>query len=201
MVLSLPASPKFVSSRFGLETNTQTWESPHTKATQRVLLGGARWVATYTLPKMFRDQFASWQSILLQLEGGVNTFYGYDPDAITPRGNIVGSTPLVNGGSQTGSTLITDGWANSTLVLKAGDYFTVNTELKMVTADATTNGSGQVTISFKPALRSSPADNAALTVTSATCTMVLTDDNQAMWSTNHRSVYQDFTFSAMEVFS
>jgi hypothetical protein len=32
-----------------------------------------------------------------------------------------GGTPLVNGASQVGTSLVTDGWPNNTLVLKAGD--------------------------------------------------------------------------------
>src|SRR3954447_4185282 len=108
MTISMPASPGFRTSRFGLETNTQRFESPLTKNVQRVLLSGGRWVLTATLPKMNRAQFVNWQSFLMQLEGGVNTFYGFDPDAKTPRGAATG-TPLVMGGSQTGSSLTIDG--------------------------------------------------------------------------------------------
>ncbi len=150
---------------------------------------------------MNRAQVAAWQAFFLQLEGSANTFYGFDPDAINPRG-AGGGTPLVNGGSQTGSTLATDGWPNSTTVLCAGDYFSVNGELKMVTADATTNGSGQVTLNFKPALRSSPVDNSPLTITQASCLMVLMDDSQSMWQSGNRlGFYEGMSFSAYEVFS
>ena len=79
-----------------------------------------------------------------------------------------GGTPLVNGASQTGSSLITDGWSNNTLVLRAGDIFKVagSNLVYDVTADATTNASGQVTLSINPPIFSggSPADNAALTI-------------------------------------
>jgi hypothetical protein len=201
MPLSMPVGPGFSACRFGLETNTQTFTSPLTRATQRALLGGARWTATYTLPAMNNAQAAAWQAFLLSLEGGVNTFYAFDPDRKTPRGAATG-TPLVNGGSQTGSSLVTDGWAHSvTGVLKAGDYFGVNGELKMVAADCNSDGSGNATIAFKPALRSSPADNAPLTVTAASCTMVLQDDQQTMWDTGVRiGIYNSKTFSAYEVF-
>ncbi len=43
MTISMPAQPGFAACRFGLETNTQTFTSPLTKATQRAVLGGARW--------------------------------------------------------------------------------------------------------------------------------------------------------------
>ena len=99
-----------------------------------------------------------------------------------------GSTPVVNGASQTGASLITDGWAVSTAVLKEGDVFTVagvnglnyfsyaNTGLLrqfVVTADVTSDGSGNATIPIDPPItttgqqrtvNASPADGAALTV-------------------------------------
>jgi hypothetical protein len=75
-----------------------------------------------------------------------------------------GGTPLVAGASQTGASLNTDGWPATTTVLKAGDYFSVNGELKMVTADCVSDASGNATVEFAPILRSAPADNAALTL-------------------------------------
>jgi hypothetical protein len=200
MTISMPSTPNFTNSRFGLETNTQTFESPLTKSTQRVTLSGARWNATFTLPAMNRAQAAGWKAFFDLCEGRTNAFLGFDPDSKTPRGNITGSTPLVNGGSQTGSSLITDGWAHSTIVLKAGDYFSVNSELKRVTSDVTSDSSGNATIAFKPALRSSPADNAPLTVTGATCNMILSDDMQAMFTADKNGIYQPLTFAAIETF-
>ena len=201
MTIFLPASPALVTSTFGLETNTQSFTSPLTNTVQRVVLQGARWTFSGRLPAMNRAQAAAWQAFFLQLEGMANTFYGFDPDARTPRGVATG-TPLVKGGSQTGSSLNIDGCtANVTGWLKAGDYFAVNGELKMITADCNTNGSGETTLSFKPALRSSPADNAPLTVTNATCLMILKDDGQAMWECDANGIYQPKAFSAIEVFS
>lgn len=79
-----------------------------------------------------------------------------------------GGTPLVNGASQTGSSLVTDGWPNSTTVLRAGDIIRVGglPFVVMVTADALTNGSGQVTLSIVPPIPagSSPANDAAIVV-------------------------------------
>lgn len=99
-----------------------------------------------------------------------------------------GGTPLVNGASQTGATLVTDGWTASTAVLKAGDVFTIagvnrvhketrqdTGELQkfVVTADGSSDGTGNLTISISPSITTSgafqtvtasPADNAAITV-------------------------------------
>lgn len=70
-------------------------------------------------------------------------------------------TVLVNGGSQTGTSLTVDGL---TAAPQAGDTFTIaGVELVYtVTADATVS-SGAATLTISPALDTSPADNAALT--------------------------------------
>jgi hypothetical protein len=70
-------------------------------------------------------------------------------------------TVLVNGASQTGSSLIVDGLTG---VPKVGDTFTLAGVEKIytVTANATVTGGG-ATLAINPALASSPADNAAIT--------------------------------------
>jgi len=198
--LTMPAAPKFRRSKFGLETNTGLFESPFVKTVQRQEFDGARWVLNATLPAMTRPQFAPWQAFLLQLRGRASSFYGFDPDARVPRGPATG-TPLVKGGSQTGTSLAIDGCpANVTNWMLAGDYFGVNGELHMLTQNASTNGSGEATLAFAPKLRNSPADNAPLAVTNPTCTMILVDDQQAVWEADQNGIYQEVTFSAMEVF-
>jgi hypothetical protein len=149
---------------------------------------------------MKRNYAAAWQAFFSAMLGQKNTFSSYDPEAKLPRG-ASGGTPLVNGASQTGTTLVTDGWPNSTLVLKAGDYFVVNSELKIVTSDATSNGSGQLTISFSPDIRTSPSDNAPLTVSNWTIPMILASDTETMWETNEHGVYLPKSFVAFEALS
>ena len=130
--------------------------------------------------------------------GGVDTYKSQVMPTHTTGTHTTGSTPLVNGGSQNVTydtakntwtqSLITDGWANSTAVLKAGDVFTiagvymVNNKTKsatnilqqfVVTADGTSDGSGNVTATVSPPIITSgphqtvdaaPADNAAITM-------------------------------------
>lgn len=79
-----------------------------------------------------------------------------------------GGTPLVNGASQSGTSLVTNGWPNTTLVMKAGDCFKLNSLnlLYRVLADGTSDGSGNLTLSINPPIASgnSPANGAALTL-------------------------------------
>lgn len=110
-------------------------------------------------------------------------------------GNIANSTPLVSGSSQTGSSLVTNGWANSQTVLNQGDIFTLagvfavnyvtgspSSSLAqfVVTAPVVSDSSGNATIQFSTgqggysgiitsgptqSVSNSPASGAAITVT------------------------------------
>ena len=107
-----------------------------------------------------------------------------------------GGTPLVNGASQTGASLITDGWtAAAANRLKKGDVFkiagvySVNPQSRqstgaeqqfVVTADVSSDGSGNLTAAISPSITTSgafqtvtgsPADNAAITVAGAASTV------------------------------
>lgn len=115
-------------------------------------------------------------------------------------GNIAGSTPLVNGSSQIGSTLVTNGWAANTTVLNQGDIFVVSGVFSVnyvtgvastsllqfvVTSPVTSDGSGNATIPFSTgqggyggiitsgptqSASNSPASGAAITVTGSAST-------------------------------
>jgi len=74
-------------------------------------------------------------------------------------------TVLVNGGSQTGGSLVVDGLTNTP---QAGDTFTVaGIELVYTVTAVPTVTSGGATLTISPNLASSPADNAAITFLTA----------------------------------
>jgi len=96
--------------------------------------------------------------------------YGY-----VTQGGALGSwggAPVVAGGSQSGSTLLCDGASGTSGYGVAGDLFAVNGELKRVVSDVTASAGG-FSVSFVPALRASPSDNAPLTTTAPTITCQL----------------------------
>ena len=120
-------------------------------------------------------------------------------DGPTP---VEAAAALVNGADQTGATLAVDGLqASKTDVFKAGDYFQVGTgsssRLHMVTADADSNASGEATLDIWPPLRSSPADNAAVTVSSPKGVFRLTE-NVTGWDIDAARTY-GITLKAIEV--
>jgi hypothetical protein len=103
------------------------------------------------------------------------------------------------GGGQTGSTLNIDGAPNSiTNWARAGDYFNVAGRLHRLTANANSNGSGQVTLNFEPPIYVAPADNAPITCNPASIQMRLLGDNDGEWSSGVGAIYESKSFSAVE---
>lgn len=198
MAETIPSTPNFVNSRFYLRNNTEIFLSQLSGQVQRRVLSGSYWMAEYTLPPMARENWAEWQAFFNKLEGRRNTFNGFDPDAKTARGVATG-TPLVNGASQTGSSIITDGWTPSqTGILKAGDHISFGGELKQVDSDVNSDGSGNATITFTPDIRTSPSDNAAITVSDTTVEMILMS-NDINFQIDPTGNSLPLTFTAMEV--
>jgi hypothetical protein len=118
--------------------------------------------------------------------------WSMDQNVNTHTVGPLGGTPLVNGASQTGASLITDVWtAAAASRLKQGDVFTianvfhVNPQTRqstgvlqqfVVTADVSSDGTGNATIPISPSIvtsgafqtvNASPADNAAITILGA----------------------------------
>lgn len=201
MAIKMPSVPNFVTSSFYLQFNTQQFESPLSKAIQRVSLSGPRWIASFSLPAMTRDFALEWVTFFNNLKGNANTFESFDPEGKFPRGSA-GGVPLVNGASQTGNTLITDGWPISTTgILLKGDYFSVNNELKQIIENADSDGAGNSTLTFEPALRNSPANNAPIITTLPIVEMILTSDDAGIFTTNPNGIYLPKSFSAIEPLS
>ena len=84
--------------------------------------------------------------------------------------------PKVNGASQTGRSVITEGWNQSTVAFKAGDYckFANHDKVYTVCSDATADANGNVTLTIEPALVTSPANDSSITYTAVPFTVALT---------------------------
>jgi hypothetical protein len=118
---------------------------------------------TFTTNTGIIDGIAAWESKVIAIR---NRSAYYSTGTTWTKINVPSyGTVLVNGGSQTGSSLIVDGL---TAAPQAGDTFTIAGVQKVytVTADATVT-SGGATLSINPSLASSPADNASITFLSA----------------------------------
>lgn len=138
--------------------------------------------------------FQSTPQIKRQYEKGrMGTAAGFDwildQNTRTHQVGPLGGTPQVNGASQTGANLVTNGWtASAANRLKKGDIFTIanvfavnpvsgdtlsDLQQFVVTADVNSDGSGNATIPISPSIiptgayktvSASPANGAAITV-------------------------------------
>lgn len=148
-----------------------------------------------------KSLFQSGDKIAEQYESGVMGQAGgftwlMDQNVVAHTVGPLGGTPAVNGASQVGSSLVTNGWtAAAASRLKKGDTFTiagvyaVNPQSKqstgqlrrfVVTADVSSDASGNATIPIWPAIvtsgafqtvTASPANGALLTVLGAANTV------------------------------
>lgn len=136
--------------------------SPFTGTQQVQDWGGTWWQYEIEFAAMQGANARALSAFFAALRGAAGTFTFRDPFIENPPGL---GTPLVNGASQTGTSLITDGWTGGGL--KAGDFFSIGTgaaiQFYQMTADAPPSA-GAATLQIIPALRSSPADNAVLNV-------------------------------------
>ena len=169
------------SMTMGLTFNTlRLPPNPLTGSMRTVGMPGARWVATLSWDLLNRDKADPIRALLLKLRGQANRLVIWDLVQPLFRG-VGGGSPTVNGGSQVGVSLnITGATPNITNWALPGDKFAVNGELKICVASANTNGSGQTTLTFEPALRASPSNGAAITIIQPTAKFVL-ESNSVLW--------------------
>lgn len=96
---------------------------------------------------------------------------GKDPNGLGTAGI------QVSGGSQVGDTLLTDQWPiNTPNCVRAGDVIKIGNDnaVYLVTADAGSNGTGQVDIPINPPIRTSPANLESVTTTNVNFRVTLT---------------------------
>jgi hypothetical protein len=139
-------------------------------------IAGQFFTMTATFPPMTRAEFAPIDAFIMKQRGQYETFQLVLPVLSTGLGSPAG-TPLVAGASQTGRSIITDGWTNDIQIFKAGDYlkFANHDKVYKVTADVSSHASlGTATIAIEPALITSPVNDSAITHSSVPFTVSLT---------------------------
>lgn len=192
MPLTMPTT-KPTQTEWTIISNARTFVSPITGAIQTVQRTGNRWRVTLSYENLFDSERAVMQAFLSQLTATANNFFLED-HSYSRRADGAG-TPLVAGTGQSGNQLVIDGWTSGTYAFLAGDFFEVNGELKMCVADATISA-GSATVDFVPELRSSPADNAAVTISNPKGIFRLTSP-ETTWS-NRSPRISSFSFECVE---
>jgi len=198
--VTFPASIGVSSINIRAKTVVGVSSSPFTGQQQVYKHQGQWWEAEVSLPPMKRDEAEQVVSFLIKMNGQYGTFLMGDFLSTAPRGIGTG-TPLVNGASQAGDELVTDGWTVSTTgILKAGDWIQLGSAststLHKVLDDVTSDGSGNATLNIFPNLRSSPDNNAAITIISPKGRWRLAS-NETDYAIDNASIY-GMTFACIE---
>ena len=173
-------------------------ESPFSFSQQVYVHQGEAWQVEVDLIAMERANAEAWAGWLLALNGREGTFLLGDPKGTTPRGTWAGGSPLVQGAGQSGKSLAVDGVTASATAL-AGDWLQLGSgstaTLHKVTQDVTFSGGGAATLDIWPRLRSVPADNAAVTLSSAKGRFRM-GSNAPAWDVE--AIIYGISFDAME---
>ncbi len=138
------------------------------------------------------------EAFLAELVSGQHRFTMTDRGA--NNAGSYGGTPLINGADQAGPSATIDGASTGVSTwAAAGDRVGIGGHIKLITADASSDGSGNVSLSFRPALHSSPADNSAVVTSNPTSTFLLLADS-VNWTNRHgpNGPESDCQFTAVE---
>ena len=194
------------SVRVGMIGNTGLATSGLIGSAQTIDRQGLKWSFAYGFAELRGDDRADLLGTIALLRTQAHRLRV--PVFDNPNRGAYGGTPLVNGASQTGNTLTIDGASLSvTNWIRKGDYFSVivgtEPELKMATADANSDGAGNVTLTFEPKLRASPSDGAAIHVQDGVLTkpagVFMLAANEIDWeSFKHRGLHTNITLELIE---
>jgi len=134
---------------------------------QAVEVSSPAWLVSLDSVGMRATEAGAWQSLLMRLRGQTNQLELWNLGRPYPLGTMRG-TMLLNAAALQGDvvlSIVASGENAKTLV--AGDLLGLGTgttqQVVMVTADATSNGSGVISVTVEPPLRNAHLISAAVT--------------------------------------
>lgn len=139
-----------------------------------------RWLIDAAWKDRTRAQFAPIFAFAVAQRGQYETFQIVPPEVAKPLGVATG-TPVVSGVHLNGRTIATTGWtASTTGIMKAMDFikFSGHAKVYMVVADASSDVSGNATLTIEPALMDSLSAGEGITVTDVPFTVAFVGDVQ-----------------------
>ncbi|HCR3457445.1 hypothetical protein ACFYLL_17680 [Proteus mirabilis] len=155
-ILSWPQSIVPATLSWQLVSNSKTFTSTFTGSVQTVRFPGSRWRCSMSFNNLTDDQARVLEAFVAELDGesGRVKISDWARSGLTQRGK-----PKVSQPNQSGKLLESKDWLPNSIVLRIGDYITVNDELKRVTANVISDAQGNAIIPIAPILRYAPAVN------------------------------------------
>lgn len=188
----------------GLSVAAQTWRQQRNDVEFRSAFGaqaleasGPMWSSVITA-SLKRPEL--WQALMMQLRGRTNQLALWNMGRPQPLGTMRGAMTLGTTAQGATSLVITAvGQASKTLL--AGEYLGVGSGLTqqvvMVCADATSNGSGVITVTTEPALRNAFASGAGVTW-DRPCALFRRTDSVAQWEYKPGGIVEGMSLSLLE---
>jgi hypothetical protein len=191
--LSWHTPPAFT---FGLRSKTETLKSPLNKTVQTIELPGPRWSFNFSYQGLPEADSALLQSFIARMRGRTNRLMLHNIARPIPLGTMRGS-PLVNGAHLGGVDVVNVKNLSVGETLLAGDFISINGELKMVMEDVTFVAT-TASVKIEPPMRRPCTDSAVILWDKPQARFVQTED-KGSWTTSG-FLQSDFTISAVEVF-
>lgn len=144
----------------------QSWGQSGVAHLRSISARGRQWTEIYGPLKASNVTVRAWLAKVFSYWRTGETLDVYHISMQAKLGGVAG-TPLVAGASQTGTSLVTDGWTGGTtipageILRVAGDNF-----VQEVVASATAATSGTATLTLSPGIVVAAADDAAITANS-----------------------------------
>jgi len=184
------------SQTFELITNSRQFQSPVSGAVQTLSRKGSFWKTRMTFSNLRGNDRAEMQAFIAKMDGQTHRMRLEDYGRVRYGAATSPQSVLVNGAGQTGSSINLDGATNSvTNFFKAGVYMSFNNELHMVTADASSNASGQIAVSIAPPIRKATTNDDAVQIFAPLGVFMMT--NTPRWSTESTYI-SSITIEAIE---
>ena len=180
-----PTTPGFNAVNF--KTITQTKQSiTQSGKTFRASTATSKFAGTIRYPNTTASDFRPTQAFAAKALGSLNTFDIVLPVVSFTQGGFPSQTVFVSAAASVGASSVTvTSDQTSSTILKAGDVvrFENHTKVYMLTADATSNGSGIATLNITPNLivaldDDSAGGNTSVTVNNVPFRMFLDNDLQ-----------------------
>ena len=147
----------------------------------RISVAGTRFSATISYPRMLLADWKPIQAAATRLQGPLNSFDVVLPSISENNSGVTGTTATCDGATSAGASSVNIATnKNSQTILKAGDVvrFANHTKVYMVTADVTTDGTGDATMAITPSLIEAVVNTESITVDDVPFRMTLSGDIQ-----------------------
>lgn len=173
-IIDWPAALRPAVVEWSLITPQRLGRSVLDGTVQAAPLGPPRWAFTVTAGVLRRAEGPLWEAFIFSLRGMKNRARVWDWRREAPLGPAPGTPVLAAAAS--GTSCLIGGWTPSTFIMGRGSWLGINGELKQLTNDLTSNGSGQTTATFEPPMRATAPSGTPVVLVKPTSLFVMTTD-------------------------